>query len=72
MHMSKPILSNPFTFYFDSIYVGPAPKLSRTPGELPNMIKDLHPGEHAIEVLQEAGYPQKVKKLMIIYIPCNL
>ena len=26
------------------------------------MIKDLHPGEHTIEVLQEAGYPHKVKK----------
>lgn len=43
-----------------SIYIDPVPKLSRTPGQLPDVIKDLHPGEHSIEVLQEAGYPQKV------------
>ena len=40
--------------------IGPAPKLSRTPGQLPDMVKDLHPGEHTIEVLQELGYQQKV------------
>lgn len=45
--------------------VYPVPKLSRTPGQLPDVIKDLHPGEHSIEVLQEAGYPQKeIKQLM--------
>lgn len=42
------------------IHVGPAPKLSRTPGQLPDVIIDLHPGQHTIEVLQEIGYPQKV------------
>ena len=40
--------------------IGPAPKLSRTPGQLPDIVKDLHPGEHTIEVLQELGYQQKV------------
>ena len=49
-------------------YIGPAPKLSRTPGELPDVIKDLHPGEHTIEVLQEAGYPHKVKNYICIQI----
>ena len=54
-----------------NFYKGPVPKLSRTPGQLPNVIKDLHAGEHSIEVLQEAGYPQKVY-ITLKTILCNL
>ena len=54
-----------------NFYIGPVPKLSRTPGQLPDVIKDLHAGEHSIEVLQEAGYPQKVYITLKIIL-CNL
>ena len=47
-------------------YTGPAPKLSCTPGQLPDIVKDLHPGEHTIEVLQEVGYQQKVNTFIKI------
>lgn len=43
-----------------SVCTGPAPKLSRTPGQLPDTIEDLHPGQHTVEILQEFGYQQQV------------
>jgi len=41
-------------------YIGPAPKLSRTPGISTDTTGILNTGQHTIEVLKELQYPQEV------------
>lgn len=40
--------------------IGPAPKLSRTPGRSTDTTGILNAGQHTIELLQELQYPEQV------------